>query len=115
MKPEELPTVYREEVDQDFLLRFLADLDALPGPVEVRLKATARGHTPDGTVSVADAREALLKRRGRGAQFTYEHEGCLWSDTVLVAATHYVVVRMPLPTPGRPGADPAPPGTEDPS
>lgn len=92
MNEDELPDLYRSELDEDGVRALIADLKDLEA-VEVRLKSGA-GRADEKLVSLQSAEEALLAGTARGAQFVYEHEGKCWSDTVLRTQSGFMVVRF---------------------
>ena len=92
MNVDELPDLYRSELDEDGVRSLIADLSELEA-VEVRLKSGA-GHADEELVSLQKAEGSLLDGSIRGAQFVYEHEGKCWSDTVMRARSGFIVVRF---------------------
>ncbi len=92
--PEPLPDVYRGAVDVAGVRALFDDLMALPGGVEVRLKAGPEVRAQVGVVAVDRARDLLLDGMVRGVQLVYTHEGQTWFDTVMRRGDGFEVVRM---------------------
>ena len=92
--PEPLPDVYRGALDADGVRALFGDLLALPGGVEVRLKAGAEVRAQVGVVTLDRARDLLLDGMVRGVQLVYTHDGQTWFDTVMGRGDGFEVVRM---------------------
>lgn len=92
MNVDELPDLYRSELDEAGVRALIADLTELDA-VEVRLKCGA-GRSDESLVSLQHAEDALLAGTVRGAQFVYEHQGKCWSDTVMRGPSGFIVVRF---------------------
>lgn len=93
-----LPDVYRGALDADGVRALFADLGALPGPVEVRLKASAQARAQlggdAGEITLPRAMALLLDGLVMGVQLVYEHDAQTWLDTVLRRGDGFEVVRM---------------------
>ena len=98
----QLPDVHRGELDADGVRGLFADIGALPGPVEVRLKAAAERYADTGDIGLQRARDLLLDGLCLGVQLTYRHDGQLWLDTVMRRGEGFIIVRVASDEPCRP-------------
>ncbi len=89
-----LPDVYRGALDAEGVRALFDDLAALPGAVEVRLKAGPELRAQLGPINLGRARDLLLDAMVMAVQLIYTHEGQTWFDTVLRREGAFEVVRM---------------------
>ena len=92
--PEPLPDVYRGALNVEGVRALFGDLMALPGGVEVRLKAGPEVRAQVGVVALDRAQDLLLDGMVRGVQLVYTHDGQTWFDTVMRRGEGFEVVRM---------------------
>ena len=89
-----LPDVDRGALDAEGGRVLFDDLAALPGAVEVRLKAGPELRAQLGPINLGRARDLLIDAMVMAVQLIYTHEGQTWFDTVLRREGAFEVVRM---------------------
>lgn len=92
--PLELPDVHKATLDADGLAALFADLAALPGAVEVRLKAAPTQRAEDAGTALERAHGLLRDGLVRGVQLIYAFDGQVWCDTLLRRGDGFALVRM---------------------
>ncbi len=93
-----LPPLYESVLTDETLDALFTDVGLLPGRIEIALKSAANARATEAPVSLEEARAALRAGTARAVQLRYEHEGVLWSDTLVRLERGVRLVRFPLPT-----------------
>jgi hypothetical protein len=90
-----LPAVADGLIDRPAIERLFADL-ATTQVLSVQLKGAAQAYASKESVTLGEAREALLAQRVHGVQVRYTHGGKQWCDTLLAAGEGARVIRVQL-------------------
>ncbi len=93
---EPLPEVLHAEWSFDQLLQLFADLAAGATVQHVQL----RTETFDGTVTLAEARDAFFDGDARAIQVRYRFESETWCDTIMPGDPTTKIIRTRLPDHG---------------
>ncbi len=91
----ESPDVFESVLDADGLDALFRDLSALADIEQIRVR---QGRGQDATVTLEEAREALLGESPRPVQIRYRHEGSLWCDTLIRFDAGVRIVRVLVPS-----------------
>ena len=106
---KDLPDLHAQRLDEATVAALFADIAALSGPVEVRVKGAAARRAGAALISLAEARiaweaggwEAGAWEAGavRAVQLRYVYEGTVWLDTLIREPDGARLVRMRQPEP----------------
>ncbi|MCI0537790.1 MAG: hypothetical protein L0Z50_21460 [Verrucomicrobiales bacterium] len=92
--PMKLPELTTAMLDAAQVEQLLRDIELCGQIIEIIPKFAARGHAPDTSVTLSQARELLAARAIRGLQLRYRFENADWWDTVMLVGDQFRLVRI---------------------